>query len=135
MMEVLRTRNPEIFKFIADKLIMEGEVSRVSLVEHYVGIMIRYPDDINVTVVLENDELKGFIIGQLLKNKTYVIISQAWAAHDMPTGGSLEAIKHIEEWTLAEGYKKIRMESTLNARALRRKYGFRLYCHKYEKEL
>ena len=77
-MEIKRTTNPKIIKFLRPYFTEDGAFTRDIIAKELFEIMIAIPNEIFVAVIFEEDEIHGFAISWLMDNREYVWLAQVW---------------------------------------------------------
>lgn len=130
-MKIIRANRPEAIDFVADKLIVEEDLSRESQVFLLKDMMAAQPETMFVLQAWEEEpdkepEVKMFLVAYLPRQQNHSFVLQTWAD---PNLGSTELqdrmFSRLIMWTQNAGRVQIRMETARSPKAFMRRWNFR----------
>ena len=99
-MEVKRTTNPEIIKFLRPFFTEDGAFTRDIIAKELFEIMVAVPKEIFVAVIFEEDMIHGFAIGWLMDDREYIWLAQAYSKPGSERKYGQVAIEMLKQFVL-----------------------------------
>lgn len=129
-MITFRATQPEVFDLIAPKLVPDPELSQEIFLTLMKAYMTNNPADVLVIVVLEDKEVKGFLLSYKPPTRNTLFVHQAWIDSKFskihPDKGK-ELFDMAVEFARENELKAVRFETHRNPRSFIRKFGFKVY--------
>jgi len=124
MTEVKRITDTAIISEIAKYFTTDGGYTREVIAAELKARMEQMPDDTCVIVGYNAGRIVGFITAWIPPRRHFVYIDNAWHLNTNEAKGSIKGFKLLLDWAKSKGMKEIRLETSRNASAMFKKWGF-----------
>lgn len=122
-MKITRIKDPKIVPKIASLFVLHDEDSREAFVKDLMARMIQAPESLLFVAAIREDDVVGFVIAQNLADHR-VWVAQAWSEDGNDPQVADELFMRVLLWASALGKTVLGAETTRNAGALLRRFGF-----------
>ena len=121
-MEIFRTQRPEILKYIAPHIIEAPDYDRLTILDNILSSMLERSEDTCVVVALDGDKLIAFSIAIIVRKHLW--IDQTWIDSEQTKEVGLGLLYILKDFALEKDIHDMRFETSRNAEAWERSWGF-----------
>ena len=123
-MRIIRGRNKAAVKLIEKHLIDSKYEAQGTMKEVVLDNLRHSPEETWLSLAVEGNEVKGFVVALAPVGRGFVFIYQVWVAPDAPKGISENLFHRLVLWADAVGASQLRGETFRSSEALYRRWGF-----------
>jgi hypothetical protein len=121
-MEIFRTENPEVLRFMLPHLVESEDYTKEVIVEEILGTLLHSPENICIIMALDGSELIGYMITTVVRNHAWM--GQAWVDSNYDKVVGTNMLAQTKEWAEEKNLVDIRFETDRSTEALTRAWGF-----------
>ena len=123
-MYLFRATEPRIFNFLDPKLLEDPHYPKKKFVRDFSDFMLREPDKSLVLVLVEEQELIGYLVAAALDEENLFIVQVYMDSHIANTRWPRRVLEETENFARDLRLKRLRAETRRSPEAFLRKWGF-----------
>jgi hypothetical protein len=122
-MEIFRTENPEVLRWMLPHLVESEDYTKEVIVEEILTALAYSPENICIIMAIDGPELIGYAVSSVVRNHAWM--GQAWTDenYNREIVGK-EILEQTKIWAKDKGLVDIRFETDRSTEALTRAWGF-----------
>lgn len=127
-MEIRRFTDPAIIKHLAPFFTEDRAFTRDIIANEFIEIMLAIPNEIFVVVVFDKEDLYGFAISWLMKDRGYIWLAQAYSKSGNDPSYKKKVFDMMKNWAIeTHNIHEIRFETEHNTKAIERISDFKVH--------